>query len=189
MTETDGSCSEPQSIEDRRLALDEKRVAGDLELRRAELELKRDELRARPLTNPLFLAVVASAVALCGNAIVAVLNGVKDRALDRTRAEAQLALQEAQANASLVLEAIRTGDTERAAANLEFFASAGLIPSTPELTSYLKNGKTGQGPALPGEPSTRRDLSSPTAVWCATPRTAVSGSDPPSRACSATSRG
>jgi hypothetical protein len=138
-----------ESLELRRLALDEKRLAQDVELRREELELKRREHGRSALASPLFLAVVASALGLIGNAVVATLNGTSTRELERTRAETQLELQKAQAEASLVLEAIKTGDTEAAAANLEFMVASGLISPRSSLQDYLTKRKPGQGPVLP----------------------------------------
>jgi hypothetical protein len=141
------------SIESRRLALDERKFAAELEQRKAELELNLREHERRQLSNPLVLAVIASALGLFGNAGVAILNGFSSRELEQARAETQLELQRAQAEASLVLEAIKTGDTESAAANLEFMVSAGLVPLKPELSEYLQKRKPGQGPVLPPQRS------------------------------------
>jgi len=147
------SAEHPESLDQRRLVLEEQKFAREVELKQQELELKRLEHRGRPFANPLFLAVVASAIGLLGNAAVAILNGKSTRDLEETRAATQLELQKAQAEAGLVLEAIKTGDTESAAANLDFLVSAGLVSTTPSLKNYLVQRKPGQGPVLPPERS------------------------------------
>jgi mono/diheme cytochrome c family protein len=142
---------EVESVEHRRLALEEERLKREVELKHAELELRRSEQRTGRLANPLLLAIVAAAFGLIGNAAVAMLNGSKDRDLERTRADAQMILQKADADSKLILQAIKTGDPESAATNLHFLVSAGLVTAKPEMKTYLEKRKRGEGPALPAE--------------------------------------
>ena len=52
------------------------------------------------------------------------------------------------AEAAWILEAIRTGNPDRAADNLEFLLKAGLLDNA-KLECYLKERQPGKGPALP----------------------------------------
>jgi len=135
----------------------------ELSLREREEILKSLELRRSRWTNPLVLAVLAATLAATGNAVVAFINGVEQRELERTRADAQLALErhkddslqaieEAKAEATRILEVIKTNDVEKARNNLDFLNQAGLITNPKrraELQAYLSKLKPGEGPALP----------------------------------------
>ena len=152
-----------QAVKQRELAVAE----GDLALRRAAAEESR-------WTSPLVLAVLAAAIAAAGNAAVAYLNGGQQRRLEETRAganrelerekaeaqielerekaAAQRALDEQESESARILEVIKTGDTERAAGNMQFLVDAGLVTKpdlVEKLSQYLATRAVGQGPALP----------------------------------------
>lgn len=110
-------------LRERELTLRER----DQKLRELELRLKRrDEQRSR-WGNPLVLAVFAAALAAFGNAAVALINGIEQRELQRTGTEASQALEETKAEATRILEVIKTNDVPRARSNLEFLTQTGLI--------------------------------------------------------------
>ncbi len=150
---TPPAAAEQISLELRRLDLEEKKAEQDFQIRKAEIDLKREEQRNRAYTSPLFLAAVAAFVGLMSNAIVAAINGVNDRNLEKTRGENQVKLQHDQAEASLILEAIKTGNTESAAANLELLAKTGLLSKAQDIKDYLSTRKQGEGPVLPPAPT------------------------------------
>jgi hypothetical protein len=123
----------------------------EVSIRERELALKeRDSIRAR-WSNPLALAIFAAAVAAAGNAAVAWLNGQEERAVESLRASQTLELEERKAEASRILEIIRTADPDKAANNLQFLIDTGLVVDPSRLTqmkTYLANRKPGQGPTV-----------------------------------------
>src|SRR6188768_3400682 len=62
-------------IERERLEFDREKYRGEMRYRRRELSLKTAEQRRSAWTNPLFLAIVAGAVGLFSNSLVALING------------------------------------------------------------------------------------------------------------------
>ena len=125
---------------------------AELELREREQQLKERELRASAWRNPLTVAVFAAAVAGIGNAVVASVNGSLQRELEDKKRNAELALEQSKAESTRILEMIKTGDPERAAANLDFLLQAGLIGDASlsgKVATFLKNRKPGSGPSLP----------------------------------------
>jgi hypothetical protein len=69
-----------------------------------------------PWSSPLVVAILAATAAGVGNLAVAYLNGKFERDLAEQRADAER-----------ILEAIKTGEPERAAKNLQFLVETGLI--------------------------------------------------------------
>jgi hypothetical protein len=132
---------------------------SELELRKRdqgnkdrELLLKETEHRASIWRNPVAVAIFAAAVAALGNAGVAIVNGVLQRGLDERKRTAEIALEQSKAESTRILEMIKTGDPERAAANLQFLLQAGLIADrtlSANLKTFLENRKPGDGPSLP----------------------------------------
>ncbi|MEJ8850627.1 glycoside hydrolase family 75 protein [Variovorax rhizosphaerae] len=107
----------------------------------AELKLKEAELNASRWRNPLVVGVFAAAVAGAGNAIVSFTNGQFQRELEAQKSEQ-----------ARILEMIKTGDPDKAADNLRFLVSAGLILDAglkSNLSEFLANRKPGTGPNLP----------------------------------------
>ena len=91
--------------------------------------------------SPLIVAILAGAVAALGNAVVAYTNNVEQRKLDAQQSEE-----------ARILEMIKTGSPDKAAANLRFLLQAGLINDGSvrrQLTIFLSKRKPGSGPSLP----------------------------------------
>jgi len=114
----------------------------ELSFKEIELELKKQEhAAASGWKNPLVVAIMATAVAALGNAVVTMTNGSLQRELEDQKSE-QARIQ----------EMIKTGDPDKAAENLKFLLEAGLI-SKPEIVTklgdYLKKRQPGSGPTLP----------------------------------------
>ena len=113
----------------------------DLDAREAEIDLKRKEHAVSQWSNPLIVAILAASIAAISSTAVALVNGICSRQVDRQRSEEER-----------ILEMIKTGNADKAAENLRFLLSAGLItdPSTrSSLETFLNKRKAGSGPVLP----------------------------------------
>ncbi len=123
----------------------------DYLLRSSELQSKEDEVRRQHWFSPLFLAILAAAIAASGNAIVSYLNNSSANKLETLKTESTFRLEESKAEAARILEGIKTGNTEKAAENLEFLVQANLISEHKRaaIMVYLLARKRGQGPSLP----------------------------------------
>jgi hypothetical protein len=152
------------------LQFEREKWQGDMEMRRrelalkereqsnkdAEIELKRAEQASSKWRNPLVVAIFAAAVAAGGNAVVAVVNGSLQRDLESSKRDAEIVLENSKAESTRILEMIKTGDTEKAAGNLEFLLKSGLIVEpmrAAKLTAFLADRKPGAGPSLPASNS------------------------------------
>jgi hypothetical protein len=137
----------------------EENVRREIELRNRELDLrerevaaterevaaKEEELRRSRWSNPLVIGLLAAAVGLLGNLIVAIINDRAAQDAERRRAKG-----------NLVIELVRTGNTETAIKNLKFFLDRGLLDDPDNsIRNALNNEKT--VPVLP--PSTIGDTS------------------------------
>jgi uncharacterized protein (TIGR02594 family) len=92
-----------------------------------------------PWANPTALAILVAAVGIAGNALVAQMNGMASRAQERDRAEY-----------ARVLEMIKVGDPDVAAANLEMLLESGLYrDESGKLKAYLDGREKGAGAFLP----------------------------------------
>ncbi|MBM9594120.1 trypsin-like serine peptidase [Roseitranquillus sediminis] len=134
----DGHTGQEQraSAAERELALRER----ELDLKAADLDLRRHQNVSGGWRSPLVVAVLAATAAALGNAVVAIVGGMQER---------QLAAQEAEH--ARILEMIKTGDPDDAAANLDFLLAAGLIetPATvANLRRFLDERAPGTGPTL-----------------------------------------
>lgn len=137
---------------------------AELRLRERELSLREDELRFKNReqqrsrwANPLVLAVLAATLAAVGNAAVAYINGAAQRELETARTTAQGTIEETRAEASRILELIKTGDPISARRNLEFLSETGLITNRERhaaIKEYLKKTAPKEGPVLPRPRST-----------------------------------
>jgi hypothetical protein len=119
--------------------------AKDVEARIAE------QRRAR-WQNPLFLAVLAAALAAAGNGVVALINGNAQRQSEADKSRAELAVEETKSESARILEMLKTADPDKAASNLEFLLKSGLIQNEKrreDIAKFLAGRHPGQGPALP----------------------------------------
>jgi hypothetical protein len=125
---------------------------ADYELRKREIEIKEREQARSRWSNPIVLAVLAAALAGLGNAAATWLNGIEQRKLETEKAEQARSMEETKAEAARILEVIKTGDADKAAANLKFLADMGLISNAGRLQhiqTFLDHRSAGGGPALP----------------------------------------
>jgi hypothetical protein len=108
-----------QSLEERRLEFEMRSRARELALRRRELVLRQAEFRRGKWSSPVVVSLLAAAVALVGNMVVAFLN-------DRASLES-----------SLIVEAVKadTGnwDPSHACDRLTFLAGAHLLRHADEI--------------------------------------------------------
>lgn len=124
------------AFRERELALQEREQVT----RESELQLKEREHRRAAWRNPLFIAILAAAIAAAGNAVVTMVNGTLQRKIEDQKSEQ-----------ARILEMIKTGDPDKAAENLQFLLDAGLI-TNPEraekLRVFLAEREPGSGPTL-----------------------------------------
>ncbi len=148
--------SAPSSFEKQKWA-DEKR------LKERELDIKQKEVDKSVWSNPLFLALCAAVITAIVSILVAWFNNKNQLALESKKAdEARIAASEnskrqyelelVKAEQGRILEAIRTGNPDKAAENLNFMLDVGLI-TTPgiaeKLRLVLSKRKPRTGPSLP----------------------------------------
>jgi hypothetical protein len=125
---------------------------AEYDLHKREVEIKEREQARSRWSNPIVLAVLAAALAGLGNAAATWLNGIEQRKLESERAEQARSMEETKAEAARILEVIKTGDADKAAANLKFLADMGLISDVDRLQhiqTFLGQRSAGGGPALP----------------------------------------
>ncbi len=114
---------------------------ADIEMRGREVAVKEREQATSKWRSPLVVAILAATAAAAGNAVVAVVNGVQ-----------QVALEDSKAESTRILEMTKTGDPETAARNLDFLLHSGLIANpdrVKKVTAFLANRAPGAGPSLP----------------------------------------
>ena len=128
-------------LRERETTLKEKIAAHEMALKARELEAKLSDQKWSRWMNPLVLAIFAAALAASGNALLAYINGSAQKTLEETKAEA-----------SRILEVIKTADQDQAVTNLKFLLEAGLITDEARrrsLETFLANRKPGEGPSIP----------------------------------------
>lgn len=127
--------------ESKKLAAEIKFRNSEIALRERELRLHEEDAKKFHWKNPLVIAILAAAIAASGNAVVAFVNGRHEDALELRREDAQR-----------ILEAIKTGDPDKAAINLQFLANIGLINDKiilDRICAYIRARHEGDGPYLP----------------------------------------
>jgi len=126
-----------RELREREIAVKE----AEQKLKEQDFAFRRDESRRSRWGSPLVIAIFTAAAAAIGNAVVALVNGWQEQELERTRAEA-----------TRILEMIKTGDPDKAAENLGFLSDAGLIEDPQRIVAireFLARRKPGGGPSLP----------------------------------------
>lgn len=113
------------------------------DLAEREFAARVDDAQAARWRSPLVVAIIAATVAGLSNAAVALVN-----------ANAQRTLSAQQAEASRILEVIKTGDPDKAVRNLRFLLDAGLIGAGEQnerLRKFLAAAARGEvaAPSLP----------------------------------------
>jgi len=129
----------------------------ELAVKEGELELHRKEQVGSGWRNPLVVAILAATAAAVGNAVVTVVNGHLQRDLESQKSEQ-----------TRILEMIKTGDPDKAAANLEFLLKTGLIDDPGRAKSiehFLANRAPGNGPALPTASGSFSDIRPGVTRW------------------------
>lgn len=133
---------------------DHERWLGEYELRKREIGIKeRDQSRSR-WSSPVVLAVLAAALAGLSNAAVSWQNGLQQLKLEAEKAVQAKSMEETKAETARIFEIIRTGDADKAAANLKFLVDTGLIINShriEKIQAFLDRRPAGKGPELPGQ--------------------------------------
>jgi uncharacterized protein (TIGR02594 family) len=121
-------------FEHEKLELERERDRREYALREREISLKERDANRNMFHNPVIVAIAAAALGLASNAVVALI-GVYN--------------EERKAEYGRILEMLKVGDPDRAAANLKLLLDAGLYSdSNGKLAAYLESRKTGEGAAL-----------------------------------------
>ena len=110
-------------------------------LREREIELRQREIDKSVWANPLFLAITAAVITATASLYVSIDNSRQQRELETLKAEH-----------ARILEAIKTGNPDKAAENLRFMLDTGLIRSAEtvlRLREELSKRLPGRGPSLP----------------------------------------
>ena len=123
-----------QVAKTRELDIYEREVAA----REREVAAKEGELKKSRWSNPVVIALLAGALGLAGNAIVAYLNNQNTRQVERMRSQSDL-----------ILEAIRTGSPEKACTNLVTFIGLGLVDDAGKTIRQNCQTSPATGPFLP----------------------------------------
>ncbi len=137
--------------------------ADEKRLKERELDIKQREVDKSVWSNPLFLALCAAVITAIVSILVAWFNNESQLALESKKADQariaasenskrQYELELVKAEQGRILEAIRTGNPDKAAENLQFMLDVGLIATpglTEKLRSVLSMRKPRTGPSLP----------------------------------------
>jgi Domain of unknown function (DUF1906) len=164
----DGSEHAKPDIETRKLYFDvklrRKALAQEAEKTRLERDKFNVEQQKSSWGSPLVVAVSAGALAILGNALALFGNGLTAY----WKSEADLKVEALKQQGNLVLESIKTGDTNRARENLRLIATAKLLGNESKETAILDALKEGITPGLPSPNSGQ-----PTALSPFTPETTL----------------
>jgi hypothetical protein len=125
----------------------------ELELKREELALKREEFNTRleyqkhekrMSLSPLLVAAIAAIAGISGSVV-----GSMTQYISEAR---KFELEARKAQSEMVFEAIRTGDPDKAAENLQFLLETGLlVDPNGTIRKYLSNRRPTSGAKLPSK--------------------------------------
>jgi hypothetical protein len=132
--------SPEMALREREVAAREREVAA----REREVSAKEKESSRGTWSNPLVLALCAAALGLIGNIWVEHANNKWAKDTEQLKSQS-----------TLILEAIKTGDPDKACQNLLFFERLGLVKDDDEHTIQHECEKAPQGPpSLPAQANT-----------------------------------
>lgn len=153
---SDQSAVVDTSLERERVDLEQEKLKQDTRLRELELALKAREIdladaeqKASRWRSPLIVAIMATALGLFGNITVTYLQNRANQETVQEKARADLVIARNKAQSDLILEAIRTGNPQKAEENLLFFIQAGLIDDPEGKIRQWLSSKDRQSPTLP----------------------------------------
>lgn len=147
---SDPNTGNEQNIEDKKWKSEFELREREVRIREKETESKLKESERSHFTSPLVLAVIAAAVGAFGNAYIAWYNASEQRGLESKRATEQHKLEDQKAEASLIIEIIKTrNNAEKAVSDIVLLIQTGLIVDKAEVIStYFRKRVVGQGLSL-----------------------------------------
>lgn len=149
MTKPDDPENGKRDLGGRRLYFDvvlrRKALAQEPEKMRLERTKFEVEQRKSSWGSPLVVSIIAGALALFGNALALFGNGLTAY----WKSDADLKTEAVKQQGNLVLESIKTGDSNRARENLQLIAKAKLLGSDSKEAAILDALKDGLRPSLP----------------------------------------
>jgi hypothetical protein len=128
----------PASLEERQFAQESADKKCELDLREREVKAKEHELGRSRWLNPTVLGLFAATIGLIGSVVVARVNNSNTQQVERLRSQS-----------TLVLEAIRTGNTDDACKNLMFFVSLKLLDDSNQIILKQCGSMPAGAPSLP----------------------------------------
>jgi hypothetical protein len=103
-------------------------------------------------TNPLLIGAFLTAYVTGATSILTSTNSRQQMEADAANRDGLLKLERLKFESSVVLEAIKSGGPDKAAANLDFLLKTGLLPdSDGRFKKYLENRGHAEGVALPNK--------------------------------------
>ncbi len=127
----------------------------ELRIKQADLEYKPSHLMAA-IASPVVMAALIAGLATAVGAMLTHLTSEAQLSLEREKAANAQKLERLKYDSSLLLDAARTGDPDRAAENIAFLVDAGLLSDhnlESRLSAYLLNRVPHHGKALPPAPA------------------------------------
>jgi hypothetical protein len=115
-TQTSSSIETPLSLEERKFASETELRNLELGLKAREVALKEKEIERSRLLNPTLIGLIAATLGLGGNIIVTFVGNRNAQKIEHSRAQA-----------SLIVQAVGTGNAETACKNLISFVKLGLL--------------------------------------------------------------
>jgi hypothetical protein len=128
----------------------------ELGLRSRELEIREAESYRARWTNPLVIAILSAAVAGVGNVAATLYSSSQQRDADERKAAEARNVESEKAEASLILEFIKTQTPEKASDNLKFLVDTKLITNKArrdDMSAYLNTRREGRGVNVPPAPA------------------------------------
>jgi hypothetical protein len=145
-------------LEDKKFDFEREKWGDEKVFRDKELKIKEKDQSASRWTNPLVIGILTVAIAGILNLLLAYENGRLQRQADDQKAAAIRNLEEAKSDNEMILQMIKTGDIDKAVANLKFLISARLIRDpdrVKNIQTFLADRTPGSGPVLPATGSSR----------------------------------
>ena len=122
----------------------------ELTIKEREQDLRNQESARSRWSNPLVLAVLATATGALVNIGVVWYNGQQQRDLEDSKAITDRTLEDQKAESVRILELIKSGDPEVNANNFQFLLDTKLVkiePIASDLRHWLSTRKRGEGPS------------------------------------------
>jgi hypothetical protein len=137
------------SLEESRFAQETADRDRELKLREREVSAREAELKRSRWWNPMVIGLFVATLGLIGNFTVALINNWNTVRVAKDNDTATQAVERHRAQSNLVLEAIKTGDSNKACENLTFFVSLKLLDDEDDTIKKKCASAPAGAPSLP----------------------------------------